>query len=141
MRFAQHIEQLESRRLMAVSLSGATSIGTLIGRSTFNDSLSSSNLNDTRKFTLSAAATFKATLSGLAADANLQLINDANHNNGVDLGEINGTSAKTGTINEIISKPLAAGTYYLRVYRGSGDTNYSLAITPVGHLNIVFDYS
>ena len=45
------IEQLESRRLLAVSLSGASNAGTLIGRSTFSDSLSSSNTSDVRKFT------------------------------------------------------------------------------------------
>src|SRR5438045_1044037 len=123
------IEQLESRRLLAVSLSGASNAGTLIGRSAFSDSLSSSNTSDARKFTLSAAATFSAALSGLSQNADLQLIKDTNNNLLVDSGETLVTSAHTGTTAESLSKSLAAGTYYVRVFEsGTAGTSYSLTL-------------
>src|SRR3954471_3051673 len=89
------VEQLESRRLLAVSLSGASNAGTLIGRSSFSDSLSSSNTSDARKFTLSVSGTFSAALSGLSQNADLQLIKDANNNLVVDTGETLVSSAHT----------------------------------------------
>ena len=78
--------------------------------------LSSSNTSDARKFTLSAAATFSAALSGLSQNADLQLIKDTNNNLLVDTGETLATSLKTGITSESISKLLSAGTYYVRVY-------------------------
>src|SRR5439155_5047961 len=122
-------ESLESRRLLAVSLSPNTNVGALIGRSTFNDSLTSTNLSDVRKFTLSAAATFKANLTGLTANADLQLVKDTNNNLVVDTGETLATSALTGNAAEAITKSLAAGTYYVRVFKTvSTSTNYTLTL-------------
>src|SRR3954466_5230075 len=104
---------LEPRRLMAVSLSGATSIGTLVGRSSYADSLSSTNKADLRKFTFSTAGTFKATLSGVTAAAYMQLIKDANGNLMVDSGDTL-VSSTPGTASQTITKTLSSGTYYLR---------------------------
>jgi hypothetical protein len=123
------VERLESRRLLSVSLSGATNLGAFNGRSTFNDSLSSSNMSDVRKLTLAVAATLKASLSGLSANADLQLIKDANSNLIVDSGEVLANSAHTGAAAESLSKSLAAGTYYVRVFEpASASTKYSLVL-------------
>src|SRR5439155_18743239 len=81
------------------------------------------------KLTLAVAATFKATLSGLSANADLQLIKDANGNLVVDSGETLASSAHTGTTAETITKSLAAGTYYVRVFTPvAAATNYSLVL-------------
>ncbi len=124
------LEPLESRRLLAaVSLAGAANAGTLTGRSSFNDSLTATNLADVRKFTLSAAATFSAAISGLSQNADLQLIKDTNNNLLVDAGETLATSAHSGTAVESISKSLAAGTYYVRVFKTvAASTNYTLTL-------------
>src|SRR5437773_2040763 len=146
-----NFESLESRRLLAVSLSPNTNVGTLAAprnvgtlstsSMTFKDFVGSDDTADFYKFTLAATKPFTATLSGLAADANLQLIKDANNNGIIDTGDTLNTSAKTGTASESIIKPLSAGTYFIRVYRnGTAETNYTLSLSPVGHLSIVFDY-
>src|SRR5438034_2286590 len=98
------IEPLESRRLLAVSLSGATNLGPFGGRSVYSDSLSSTNTQDVRKFTLASAATFNATLTGLTANADLALIKDSNNNLLVDTGETLATSLKSGITGESIIK-------------------------------------
>src|SRR2546423_7747044 len=98
------IERLEDRRLMSVSLSGATNLGTLTGRRTFADSVNgSTNTQDVRKFTMAVAGTFSASLSGLSANADLQLIKDTNNNLIVDSGETLATSANTGTTTDAIN--------------------------------------
>jgi hypothetical protein len=122
------------------SLGNARNIGTLAAPVSFKDYVGADDSVDLYKFTLSRTKPFTASLSRLSADANLQLIRDANGNGIIDAGETLSTSAKIGTSGESIIKALPAGTYYARVYRGSGDTNYSLGLSPVGHLNIVFDY-
>jgi hypothetical protein len=123
------------------SLGSARNLGTLSAARSFKDFVGSDDTADFYKFTLSSTKPFTASLSGLAADANLQIIQDKNANGVIDSGETLGTSAKTGTASESLAKPLAAGTYYVRVYRGSGDTNYSLSLSPIGRLKIVFNYT
>src|SRR5690348_2170826 len=100
-------EPLEPRRLMAVSLGGATNVGTLAGRSTFSDSLSSANLADLRKFTLSASGTLQVWVNGFTSNTDVQLIRDANSNGVVDSGEILAAGANTGASTaEFLSKSL-----------------------------------
>jgi hypothetical protein len=91
------IERLEDRRLMSVSLSGATSLGNLNGRQTFADSLNAtSNAQDVRKFTMLLAGTFGASMTGLSANADVELIRDTNNNSIVDSGEVLASAAHTG---------------------------------------------
>ena len=47
----------------------------------------------------------------------------------MDPGETLRTSDARGTAAESISVSLAAGVYFVRVYRHSGDTNYTLRLT------------
>jgi Bacterial pre-peptidase C-terminal domain len=115
------------------TLGAARNVGALTTSNTFKDFVGADDTNDFYKFTLASTKPFTATLNGLSADANMQLIQSS--------GSVLVTSAHTGTTAESISRALAAGTYYVRVYPGSGGTNYSLNLTPIGHLNVVFNYS
>jgi hypothetical protein len=126
------------------SLGSARNIGTLsTATATSRDFVGSDDTQDFYKVTLTATKPFTATLSGLAANEDLQLIQDKNSNGIIDSGETITTSSKTGTSGETISKPLTAGTWYFRVFRPStgGDSNYSLSLSPVGHTKIVFNYN
>jgi hypothetical protein len=107
---------------------------------TLKDFVGSTDLDDFYKLSLGAGRWLTATLSGLASDANLQLIKDANGNGTIDSGDTLATSTKTGTASDAITKFLSTGTYFVRVTRFSGDTNYSLALSAPA-LRITFDYS
>jgi pimeloyl-ACP methyl ester carboxylesterase len=69
-------------------------------------------------------------LSGLSADADLQLIRDLNNNGRVDPGEVLGQSLNPGTSVDSVSRILDSGDYFIRVLPGtsSAKTNYSLSI-------------
>jgi hypothetical protein len=62
-------------------------------------------------------------LTGLTANADVQLLNSS--------GGVITTSAKTGTTSESIASLLNTGTYFVRVYQSSGDTNYSLSLNMI----------
>jgi Beta-propeller repeat len=115
----------------------AYNVGRVEGKSAvFNDSIGSTDTNDYFKFTLgSSASRLGVSLTGLSNDANLQVIRDANNNGIVDAGEVIGSSMLAGSAAELLNLTnLAAGAnYYVRVYQGSGNTNYDL--------NFVADYS
>jgi Bacterial pre-peptidase C-terminal domain len=82
--------------------------------------------NDYYRFTLNTTSDFSLTLSGLTADANVQLLNSS--------GGLLQSSLFGGTFTDSISSQLAAGTYYIRVFPAiaSFNTTYtlSLAATP-----------
>ncbi|MEG3435789.1 S8 family serine peptidase [Pannus brasiliensis CCIBt3594] len=88
---------------------------------TYSDFIGSVDTNDYYRFTLGATSTFNLALTGLSADADVSLL-DTNGN--VIAGSYNG-----GTTNDSITSQLSAGTYYVRVYQYSGDTNYNLALS------------
>jgi hypothetical protein len=60
-------------------------------------------------------------LTGLSADADVQLLNSS--------GGVIFSSTAGGTTSESITHQLSAGTYYVRVYQYSGNTNYTLSLT------------
>ena len=100
----------------------AFNIGTLNGRRTFTDLVGSSDANDYYQFNLSASGSLSVVLDGLSADANLQLFNSN--------GTLIGSSAQVGNVAESINlSGLGAGSYYVRVYQSSGNTNYNLSLT------------
>ncbi len=85
---------------------------------------------DLYKLTIDQPSSLKVTLSGLNADADLQLIEDINED-----GEINDeidviTGSYSGGIdNETLNlEELAPGTYFLDVSQFSGDTEYQLTV-------------
>src|SRR5205807_3267042 len=69
-------------------------------------------------------------LSGLSANANLELIRDANHNGKLDSGELLASSNSPGAASESIVKSLSAGTYIAAVVAvGQARTRYHLMLT------------
>jgi methionine-rich copper-binding protein CopC len=100
------------------TLSAARDLGILSGASTFTDFVGTSDTNDYYRFTLNARSTLALSLTGMTADADVQLFNSQ--------GSTIATSTAGGASNEAITQTLEAGTYYVRVYQYSGDTNYNL---------------
>jgi trimeric autotransporter adhesin len=89
---------------------------------TFQDSVSSLDSNDYYKFTLDRAHQITLNLSGLSANADMQILNG----NGQAIAFAN----TTGSTSESINKALNSGTYYLRIYSGiNGNTNYKIGLT------------
>ncbi|MCS6783211.1 MAG: PPC domain-containing protein, partial [Gloeomargarita sp. SKYG98] len=88
---------------------------------TFTDWVGSTDLNDYYRLTLNQASVLNVTLSGLTADADLELLDG--QGNWLD------GSWNAGSANETLTRTLQAGTYYLRVYPYSGSTFYNLTVT------------
>ncbi|CAC5340380.1 MULTISPECIES: pre-peptidase C-terminal domain-containing protein [Planktothrix] len=88
----------------------------------YRDSVGVTDTNDYYEFTLPATRNFTLTLNGLsAANADVELRNFffipiANSSNG-------------GLAPETIIRSLNAGTYYVRVYHTTANTNYNLNLT------------
>ncbi|MFN6540285.1 MAG: pre-peptidase C-terminal domain-containing protein [Nostoc sp. EkiNYC01] len=104
----------------------ARNIGAITTAQTFTDFLGDFNgifqdTYDYYRLNLTQNSTLNLTLSGLSSNADLYLYT-------LGGGYIAGTAA--GDIaNESITKNLAAGTYFVQVYKtGSGGTNYSLQL-------------
>ncbi|TRT99968.1 MAG: peptidase S8, partial [Microcystis flos-aquae Mf_QC_C_20070823_S10D] len=77
--------------------------------------------NDYYRFTLANSGNFNLGLTGMTADADVQLLNSS--------GSVIASSTNGGTASESITSQLSAGTYYIRVYPYTGDTNYNLAVS------------
>ena len=107
----------------------ARNVSALPGTAFLDDSVGAIDPNDYYRVHLSHGGTLTASLTGLTADADLQIIRDADGDGVVDPGEILRTSSAGGTAAESISVSLAAGVYFVRVYRRSGDTHYTLRLT------------
>jgi Bacterial pre-peptidase C-terminal domain/FG-GAP-like repeat len=116
------------------SLANST-ILTLPG-SSVTDSVSTTNLFDTYRFTLAQGSQVKLTVSGLSANADVALIRDTNANNLVDSGEILASATNTGSLAELVSQPgLLAGSYFIQVALNAGmSTSYSLNLATVSQL-------
>lgn len=119
---ASGLEQLEDRLFMnGDTLGTAVNVGTLNGTRTFNDSVSVVDVNDYYRFNIASQGNFSLALTGLSADADVSLL-DSN-------GGVITSSTKGGSSSESINRTLNAGNYYAKVYRYSGNTNYSLSLT------------
>lgn len=95
---------------------------------TITGSVGSTDRNDYYRFTTTGVRNFSLALTGMKADADVQLftIDPPSHPNGIVVGE----SHHTGSANETFSvNNLAAATYYVRVYQQSGNTSYTLNMT------------
>jgi hypothetical protein len=105
------------------SIDAATYIGILAPplSATFNDALDETDANDYYRLRLKQQASVDVVLSGLTADAQLSLLDV----NGVAIR----TSRNAGATNEVVSRTLAAGTYYLRVFsEQSIRTQYAMSL-------------
>jgi hypothetical protein len=93
------------------------SIGNLGGRSTYSNSVNSTDSLDSFSISLTAGGNLSLSLTGLSADANLQLFNST--------GTVIRSSSNTGTSAETIEMTgLAAGNYSVSVNQvGTASTN------------------
>ena len=112
--------------LAPVDLAGntlATARAITVGSSTtsYTDWVGSTDTNDYYRFSLANSGNFNLGLTGLTADADVQLLNSS--------GSVIASSTNVGTASESITSQLSAGTYYIRVYPYTGDTNYNLAVS------------
>ncbi len=119
------IEALEPRQMMAADIGGntissAANIGTLDGSRIVSDWVGLADPNDFMRIQVPQQSYVQFGLSGLRADADLQLLDSS--------GRSIAYSARGGSNSEAINEDLPAGTYYVRVYRFSGDTNYTLTM-------------
>jgi hypothetical protein len=113
----------------SVDLAGntlATARAITVGSSTtsYTDWVGSTDTNDYYRFSLANSGNFNLGLTGLTADADVQLLNSS--------GSLIASSTNGGTASESITRQLSAGTYYIRVYPYSGNTNYNLAVSASG---------
>ena len=114
------------------SLGTATNLGSLSSTITRSGSVSSSDTIDYFRVNLAGAgSSLNITLTGMTADADLQLIRDYNGNGIVDSGDAIASSNRSGNSDESINlHGLAAGSYFIGVKRFSGDTSYTLRLSP-----------
>lgn len=103
------------------TLTTAYNLGSLSGTQTLNEFVGNTDPNDYFRFTLDSISGFNLNLTNLTADADLQLLSST--------GNVIASSISSGTTPEAISRTLSPGTYYIRVYQYSGDTNYSLSLS------------
>jgi hypothetical protein len=97
-----------------------------------NDWVGNDDTNDYYQFTLTAQSDISIILDGMSANANVKLLDS----NNVALK----TASNAGAIADTINSKLAAGTYYIQVYRNSTEqTNYRLTTlaTPVDTDNTI----
>ena len=87
----------------------------------YTDWVGSTDTNDYYRFTLANSGNFNLGLTGMTADADVLLLNSS--------GSLIASSTNGGTTSESITRQLSAGTYYIRVYPYSGNTNYNLAVS------------
>jgi PA14 domain/Bacterial pre-peptidase C-terminal domain len=105
------------------------------GTQTFRDFVGTTDTNDYYKFSLNETRQVNFALSGLQANADLELI-QVQDSGPITVDRILASSRNTGTQSESLRYTLTSGTYYARVYPvGSANTNYDLSVSssrPVG---------
>ncbi len=104
----------------------AFELGAISGLDVVQESISNAAANDYYRFSVSTQQSINVLLNGLAANADLQLL-DASGNRVKDAF---GRDSKfnAGNAPEVRSRILDAGTYYLRVYGENVNTSYKLSI-------------
>jgi hypothetical protein len=102
------------------TLATATSLNITSTLQTWADSVSPSDVNDYYRFVLPYRSSLNLSLSGLTANANVQLLNGS--------GGLIQESANQGALAESLNTTLEAGVYYVRVFPATAGitTNYSL---------------
>ena len=90
------------------TLATARSIGALSTAQSFSDWVGSADTNDYYSFSLQQAGNFNLSLSGLSANADVQLLGSS--------GSVLASSANGGAASESIVRSLAIGSYFVRVY-------------------------
>jgi Domain of unknown function (DUF4394)/Bacterial pre-peptidase C-terminal domain len=90
---------------------------------TFKDAVGTTDTDDFYKIDTTAFSNLGLSLTGLSADANVQILNST--------GAVIRSSVASGATSESINAGLAAGTYFIRVFPGANTstTNYDLSVT------------
>jgi ELWxxDGT repeat protein len=87
----------------------------------FSDFVGNSDTDDFYRLNFKSSTSLDLTLDQLKANANVELLDKK--------GKLVRRSKRSGTKDESINLTVDAGTYYVRVYQGSGDTTYRLSMT------------
>lgn len=103
------------------TLKQATRIDLKNGSSIQKGWMGRSNRNDFFKFRLNSRSSLNVALSNLEADANLALLDRK--------GRLIERSSRKGTSRETFRTQLKGGTYYIRVFRKQGNTDYQLKLS------------
>ena len=112
------------------TLGTAFNLNTLTA-STQSDFVGNVDPTDYYRFTLTNPSGVTLKLSGLSADADLELSQDKNGDGIISSDEVIQLSEETDNQDENINlAALPAGDYFVLVSQYDGDTNYSLALTP-----------
>lgn len=116
-------------------LSGAFQLDTLLGSRTVIESVSPENPVDIYRFVVpNEASQVTIRLTDLAADADLEILQDLNENLIAEFDEIFATSKNFGIASEsLIFERLTTGVYHVRVAQFEGETDYRLSfdVTPL----------
>jgi ELWxxDGT repeat protein/VCBS repeat-containing protein len=109
------------------SLATATTLNLTATAQSFPDLVTPQN-NDYYRFALTARSSLNLTLTGLDANANVELLDRAG--NLVTLNGVPQRSANTGNFSEVINAALDPGLYYIRVAPGTDVplANYTLTV-------------
>lgn len=107
------------------TLETAKNLGTLRTVTiTQSDRVDNSDKKDYYRFALASRSTIRATVTGLTADIDIELLNAA--------GQLIDFSDNSGTASESLNRTLLAGTYYLFIYPyGNSQSNYTLNLWKV----------
>lgn len=115
------------------NLINARDIGILNSNQTWNDFVGNFDSVDYYRFHLNTTSDFNLFLSGLSADADVDLLEDTNNDG---FGEIIDSSLAFGNAAEEINvSNLNPGTYYVKVSQYSGETNYNLSLSATPSFN------
>lgn len=107
-------------------------IGTTAKR--FSDSVEFGD-QDYFRFTLARASSFSLSLSGLGANADVELLDSLG--NSVTIDTALQRSANEGTVPDTLNTILDAGTYFIRVFPGPpADPNNAIGTTPSTNYNL-----
>lgn len=113
------------------TLNTARNLGTLSSSPlSLREYVGTDDLDDYYRFQLDQTSNLSLSLTGMTADADLYLIQDANFNGVLEAGEVLDFSiAANTTADSIALAGLTAGTYYIGVLQYQGNTNYLLQAT------------
>jgi hypothetical protein len=88
---------------------------------TYFDAVGDVDKNDFYKFDISGTRDLRLSLTGLSADADLEVLDSSGTR--IDFSNLSGSRSESVSINN-----LGAGTYYARVSQYTGDTSYNLSL-------------
>ncbi|WP_293332370.1 PPC domain-containing protein [Microcoleus sp. CAWBG58] len=128
--FGQQEGLLSALPAPADDLNSAENLGILTDSLIASDSVGTTQTANIYSFILNTPSLFSATVDGLSADVDVELIQDLNGNGAVGLDDIIASSNNLGiTSEQVISNgALPAGTYFVRVSQFQGDTDYNLRL-------------